>query len=101
MHHGIGAGVPGQHVLKDQFLLADETIGVDLILTGGRDLRLRAGEFDGSESALLDFVAVVFHETLRGGRVCSFHVQVFVQADQIGVKPDDAGDGADDLLLEE
>src|ERR1019366_9763063 len=66
---------------------------------GGGNLRLRARGFNGGERPLVDLVAIVLEQALRGGKRLLFHPQIGVETDQIVVKPDHARDRADHLLL--
>ncbi len=101
MNRGIAAPVAREHVLQNEFLLADVTLGVDEILLGRRYLSLGACGFDGGKSSLIDLVSVVFEEALRGGEGFLLHAHVSVEAHEVVIEANDAGDGADDLLLKD
>ena len=97
----IAGPVARKHGLQNQFLLADVALGIDEVLLGRCYLRLGARGLDGRERSLIDLVVVVFEEALGGIEGFLLHVHIRVEAHEVVIEADDAGNGADDLLLKD
>jgi hypothetical protein len=88
-------------VFDDDFLTAHETLGHGEVAPAAGEFGFGTGHIDGSDGAGLDLIPVVREQLPGAGDGLLADAKVFVEAGEIPIESNDAGDGRDDLLAED